>query len=143
MTTKLYDPKRVSVLAGGVPISGWAEGEFITIVFDEDTFQKVVGTDGHTSRSKNSNRNARLTIKLMQTSKSNDVLSALHNLDVLTDGGAGVVPWMIKDNNGTMLFTTAKGWVVKPPDRSFDKTAKNRDWAVDCTDCVDFEGGTD
>ncbi len=143
MTTRLYDPKRVSVLVGGVPVSGWAEGEFITVVYDEDTFQKVVGTDGHTSRSKNENTNARLTIKLMQTSKSNDFLSALLNADKLAPGGAGIVPVMIKDNNGLDLFTSGKAWIVKPPDRSHDKTAKNRDWAIDATDCVDFMGGTD
>jgi hypothetical protein len=143
MTTRLYDPKRQTLLVGGVPISGWADGEFFTVVYDEDSFVKVVGTDGHTSRSKNENKNARLVIKLMQTSKSNDFLSALLNADLLTDGGSGIVPVVVKDNNGTDLFTSAKAWIVKPPDRSGDKTAKNRDWNFDCTDCVDFQGGTD
>lgn len=142
MTVKLYDPGEVSILVDGIPISGYADGEFVTIDQDEDSFTSVVGTDGHASRSKNENKMGKVVIKLMQTSKLNDVLSALHNADRLAPGGAGIVDVLVKDNNGTQLYHSTESWITKPPAKSFDKSAKSREWTFATTDPQEFDGGT-
>ena len=52
MSVRTYDPKAVAVLIGGVPIGGFADGTFISVERDNDTFQKVSGSDGIVSRAK-------------------------------------------------------------------------------------------
>ena len=80
--TKVYDSNRILLTLGGFPIdSGYADGEFLRIEAEADDFSDVVGTDGEVARSKTNDRRATATILLMQTSKANQLLSALSNLD--------------------------------------------------------------
>src|SRR3990167_4682577 len=112
MSLKTYDPKSVMVLVGGVPMSGFSEGTFVTVARDEDSFSKVTGADGETSRAKRNNRSGSMTLVQHQTSPSNDVLSALALADELAN--AGVVPVMVKDASGRSLLFSALGWIKKP-----------------------------
>jgi len=138
---KIYDPSEVDVLIGMVPISGFAEDEFISIAVDEDSFTTVTGVDGETTRSKAMNRNATVSVKLMQSSQANAYLSALHLLDLVTPGGAGIVPVLIKDKQGTSLFECATSFIVKFPDQPYAKAAGPREWSVKCVGALMFLGG--
>jgi len=122
------DPKAVDILFGPVKLEGYAEGEFITISQEEDTFLKVVGTDGEVARSINYNDATIITVKLLQTSLSNTLLSGLWQLDKATGGGSPQT-FFIRDRSGVSIFASATAWVVKPPDQSWDKQATSREWA--------------
>lgn len=139
MSVRTYDPKQVSVLIGGVPMSGFADGTFVSIERDEDTFSKVVGSDGVTSRAKTNNRNGTLTLTLAQTSPSNDVLEGIALLD--ENSNTGVVPVMVKDNSGRSIHFSALGWVQKHPTAEFGKEVSNREWTVALADYTPFNGG--
>ncbi len=139
MSVKTYIPKKILVIVGGVPISGFAEDSMVKTVRDEDTFAKKVGVDGEVSRSQNHNRSGTVTITLMQTSPSNDVLSGFAALDELT--GAGVVPVLIKDLSGTSTFFSSSCWVKKPPEGAYGKEVGNREWVLDTVDIDIFNGG--
>jgi hypothetical protein len=141
MSVALYDPQDVAILFGGVPLTGWAEGEFLAVEYAEEAFTIVVGADGLVTRSKNANTVVRATVKLMQSSRSNDYLSAIHNADKAISGGAGVLPFAFKDNSGTSLFAVPKAWIVGFPAQAFDKSAKSRDWIFECPDPAMFIGG--
>jgi len=132
MSLKTYDPKSVMVLVGGVPMSGFSEGTFVTVARDEDSFSKVTGADGETSRAKRNNRSGSMTLVLHQTSPSNDVLSALALADELAN--AGVVPVMVKDASGRSLLFSALGWIKKPADASFSVEIEDREWVLDLAD---------
>ncbi len=140
---KVYDADQVTLVFMGIPIdSGFNDGEFCTIEQSAQDFDVVVGTDGEVTRSKTGNRHAVIKVKLLQTSSGNGALSALNNLDVLTPGGAGIGPMLIRDRQGTSLYTASKSWIAKPPDVAFDRTATAREWTLECANLVRFDGGS-
>lgn len=141
-TTKVYDADQVSMVFMGIPISsGLADGTFLEIEQEEDDFTHKVGTDGETTRSKTNNRNADVKVHLMQSSDGNAALSAINNLDRLAPNGAGVGPMLVRDRQGTSLFTASKCWIRKPPDAAFAREANERVWTLHCSDLMRLDGG--
>jgi hypothetical protein len=141
MALKHYDADQVSLIVAGIPISGFADGEFLTLEMASDMFSDVVGTDGEVTRSKSNDRRATCTIKLMQSSDSNDLLSALANTDSAAPNGAGVGAFMLKDRNGRMLHAAAACWVQREPDMSLDRAATSREWVIRIASLKRFDGG--
>lgn len=142
MTTKVYDADQISIVLGGIPISGgYADGEFLTIEQEENDFNIVVGTDGEVTRSKSLTRQAKITINLMQSASSNALLSALNQLDISTANGGGIVPFICKDRQGTSLYFGPQAWIEKPPDVKFDRTATPRSWTIRVGSLQRLDGG--
>jgi len=139
MSVRTYDPKAVSVVVGGVPIHGFADGTFIHLERSTDAFSKVVGTDGIVSRAKSNDQSGQLTITLAQTSPSNDALYAFAILDQAT--ATGIVPIFIKDNSGRSTHFSALAWVRKMPPLDYAKEISNREWIFDLADYDEFPGG--
>lgn len=139
MGVKTFDPKQVQMIIGGNQIAGFADGEFINVERDENTFSKVVGADGEVSRAKSNNRSGILTLTLLQTSASNDILSAIMIADELTN--SGIIPIYIKDSLGTSTLFSGEGWVQKPPAFTADKEIGNREWVIDLASVDVFIGG--
>lgn len=139
---KHWNPDQVDVIVGGVPMSGFSEDGMIELEESEERFIVVKGVDGEITRSKVVARLATLTIKLMNTSRSNDVLSALHTLDLSTSGGAGVVPFGVIDRNGTSLMAAPEGWVNGFPPVKMGKQGEERTWKCTIIDYRMFVGGT-
>lgn len=142
MGFKNYSAADVTVNFGAINIeSGRGDDEFVSIEQDEENFTYKAGVDGEGTRSETKNRKTRVTLTLMQTSAANDLLSAVHELDKKTSGGAGVVPLIVRDRSGTQVFTSAEAWIVKPPDQKYAKEAGTRVWLIDCHDPQRFDGG--
>ncbi len=142
MALKIYDPDEITIVMGPVLItSGLADGEFVRVEQESDTFADVVGTDGEVARSKTNDRRATITFMLMQTSDFNDQLSALSALDKSTSGGAGVVPLFIRDRQGRAIYAAENAWIQKDPDVSFDREATAREWTIRTDNLVRFDGG--
>lgn len=139
MSVRTYDAKDVSIILGGVPITGYADGTFVSVERDEDAFTKVVGADGDTSRARSNHNGGMVTITLMQTSPSNKVLEDLATLDELTN--AGIVPIMVKDNSGLSLYSSDTAWIKKRATSNFGKEIDNREWIVDVADLIMLNAG--
>ena len=139
MPLSTYVPEDILVIVGGAIIDGYADGTFINVERDEDTFSKKTGANGRTTRTKSSNKSGSITLTLQQTSPSNDVLSAFHAIDEQTANG--VIPVLIKDKRGTSLYSSPAAWVKKPAAASFAKESENREWTLDCADLEGFTGG--
>ena len=139
MSVRTYDPKQVLVIIGGIPMSGFADGTFVSVERTSDTFTKVSGADGIISRSKTNDRSGSLKFTSAQTSPSNDILTGIALADELAN--AGVVPVLIKDNSGRSVYVSAFGWVKKPPVSEFGKEITNREWTLDLADLDVFVGG--
>lgn len=141
MTTRIYDSKKVACSLAGLPLSGYADGNFLEVTYDSDQFVDVIGTDGTVSRSKSNDLRATVTIRLMQTSPSNDVLSALLQVDLNADGGAGVGAFMVTDVQGTTLLIGENAWIMKFPDQNFGREAQERSWTIKVDKLNSFVGG--
>ena len=134
-----YDPKEVQVIVGGNPITGYADGTFVVVDFDEQSWNKATGADGHVGRAKSNNFGGTITITLMATSNGNDILSALWNRDRRDNGG--VVNILVKDALGTTIWSAAQAWIQKLPEQSFSKDIEEREWVFDCANLVGVVGG--
>lgn len=100
---KTYAADEMIVTFGPVVMSEFGPDSLVTVEMNEDLFTLQMGADGRGVRSKTSNRSARITVTLMQSSASNDLLSAIAQLD--SQSNEGVFPLMIKDGSGRSIHT--------------------------------------
>lgn len=134
-----YDASEVSVIVGTRALSGLAEGTFVNVARDEDSFTKQVGADGEVTRSKTNNRSGSIEITLQQGSSDNLYLSGLHTADENT--GNGIFPVIVKDNSGESLAFGREAWVRKPADQAFGRDAAERTWVIDVAELDSVPGG--
>lgn len=136
---RTVDPAKHITTFGGIPLSGFADGTVLTAERSADSFSKVSGTDGVTSRAKSNDKSGSVTLVLAQTSPSNDILSAFQIADEKT--GAGVLPLISKDLSGRTVLASANAWIRKPANATVGKDVENREWIIDCADLEMFIGG--
>jgi hypothetical protein len=139
MPMKSFNPKDLSIVVGAKAISGFADGTFVMIEMDEDAYSKVTGADGEVARAKSNNYSGKITLTLMQSSDSNDFLSALAIADRQT--GTGVVPVTVRDAKGTTIVFAESAWVMRMPSTEFSKEIGNREWVLDCSQIEMYVGG--
>jgi hypothetical protein len=136
---KNYNCGQVQVVAGVRTLSGFAPDSIVSVDFDEDSFEAEAGSDGEVTRSVSKNQMATITVKLMQSSDSNDILAAFWASDQA--GGAGVFPIMVKDGSGRSLYVGEQAWVQKLPAGDFEKKAKDREWKIRVASLTAVVGG--
>ena len=106
LTVKTYDPKMVVITFGVIPISGYAEGTFVSVNRSGDAFVKSKGAGGDVERINKNQGDFEVTVTLQQTATVNAELSAALAADQVTN--AGVFPLTIKDLLGKTLFSPRK-----------------------------------
>lgn len=139
---KIYTSDQIVASLGGIPLNtGRGDGMFIEIDMMNPAFTTRVSADGEVARSRSNDRRAKVSITLLQTSDSNILLSALHQLDLLAPNGAGVAAFLVKDMNGTSLHTGAEAWISKPPKVAYAATIELRVWELEVANLIDIVGG--
>jgi hypothetical protein len=136
---KTYDPGRVVISFAGRLIGGYADGTFVAAERSEAAFGLVIGAGGEGCRVRSRNKSGKVTITLMASSLSNDVLSAIAAADELLGTGQG--PLFIKDLNGTTLVAAASAWIEKMPNIEHGKELANREWVIACEAIELYAGG--
>jgi len=131
MTLYNYDPKAVNIVWAGIPFTGFADGTFLRVEFNEDAFALSVGTDKDATRSRVNNDSGRFTVTLKQASITNQLLSALHEADKAVPTGVGIAPMMVKDNSGTSLHTAEHAWIVKSAPAEYAREPGSREWVFE------------
>jgi len=136
---KTYNSKRLKVSFSGVLITGLAEGDnAIEVTRNQDAFTLMVGADGESARAANPDNSGRVTIRLMQTSASNDALSALHERDRYSN--VGQAPLFIGDATGTTVISAQAAWIVKVSDIVLGAGLNAREWVFETGDLQVFSG---
>lgn len=125
---KTYNPKEVTMAFGSHIISGYADDSFLSIEPNGDGITKKVGCDGEIARSITPDDTCVVKFTLLQTSDSNSFLQSQFNYDQKT--GDGMLPVLIKDLRGGMVFSSDAAWVVKPTPRNYGKETNNREWEL-------------
>ena len=139
--TGSYDPTQVTVIIGGVIVTGFSDGDSISAKRDEDMYFTRVGTDGGVARARNANKSGEISIKLLQTSEVNDLLSVLLATDDLVNDGRIVVPVAVVDGSGRSLIAATSAWIKTIPEAIFGKEVSEREWIFSCADLSIFHGG--
>ena len=139
--SRVYNPARVLAIVGVVPLQGFGEDTFISIEPMSDSMTSKSGVDGEVSRSIGTDGRHLVTITLMQTSPSNDVLSGLVQVDRLTCGGASF-PFKLEDLCGRTLFFAGTAWVKRRPNITFGREVSEREWQIETgTPTINIIGG--
>ena len=132
-----YDADQIKVSIAGIAVakgagkSGYGDGEFLSFKKVNPSFKTVEGTDGSIARSKMNSRLVQIELTLLQTSATNDRLTALWLSDENSPNGQGIGSFVAQDLQGTTKLMCTKCWISQPPDMSFDRTAKGRKWMLE------------
>ena len=137
---KTYDPLQVSVIVGAHIVTGFADGTFVSVERNNQTFELVSGASGETARSKSNDRSGTITITLLQTSESNSVLQGFATADELSNSGK--FPVIVKDNNGESLYEATEAWIQQPATAEFSKEISEREWVLETGQLIMASGGT-
>lgn len=139
MAHKTFDPAQISVVFGTSPVVGFAEDTMINIEIEDPQYNNNTDIHGNVTRYKVNKNTAKITLTLTQESSSNELLSNYAELDRVSD--AGSFPVMIKDPNGTTLFTSTSAYVEQIPTIEYGAEAKTREWVVKATSVTKYIGG--
>lgn len=139
-TVSQYSADQVSCSLAGFDLAqGIVQGTFLTIERESDSFTEKVGSDGSVVISKNLDRRATVTIKVLQSSAANTWLSgllAMHEAGIQPVPGAipGKGPWElnISDRFSGASFHADKAWIVKPAKAEYGNEATEREWKIKC-----------
>lgn len=141
LQTYSYSPDKIVVLVNGIPLTGYGEGDAIEIAPMSDLSTSKVGIDGDVTRSMSTDRRCRLTVRLMQSSPSNDMLSALVGVDQIT--GGRMFPVTVMDLLGRTLVVAAQSWIATRPTVTFGREATEREWTFETGSLSEwFAGGS-
>lgn len=142
MATFTYDVSQYFLVIGGLPIQGFQDGSEISVEMDEDVFTKQVDIDGgNVTFSKTNNRMATCTFTLNEGSAANDILSGFYQAFIRTSGG--VVPFLLKDNNGRSVVATAACAVQSLPSVGGGRESGGREWTIGLGQTEFFVGGAE
>ena len=129
VTVKTFDPKMIVITFGSIPISGYAEGTFVSVNRSGDAFAKRKGAGGDVERINKNQGDFEVTVTLLQTTPTNKELSAVLAADQVTN--AGVFPLTIKDLLGETLFFAPQSWIRKDPEWEDGDDLNSRAWTFD------------
>jgi hypothetical protein len=124
---RTFDPKDVNVVVGGVVLTGYAEGTFVTAEQTEDNFTPYVGALGEVTLAENANKTGQITVTLESTSPSVTYLNGLAN----RKGQNAIIPASIIDlNNGKKTVGGAECRVMKPANYQAGKEVTEREFNI-------------
>lgn len=136
---KTYSPDRIKVIIGPTAMTGAADGTFVEIEPMTDGTTSEAGAYGEVARALSLDPRHTITVTLQQTSRFNDVLSALYQLDKVS-GGDGTAPILITDLRGTTVFA-GTCWVTKMATATYAKGLEAKEWPIEAVGEF-FNGGT-
>jgi hypothetical protein len=123
-----YDPKKVILTLGGVPIGGYADGTFVQVDPNSETWVKKVGADGEVSRALSNDNTNTIQITLKQMSLSNTYLRTVMSADKLT--GLGMLPFSFVDLSTGEAHFWPEAWVSTDPSLGRAKEETDMQWTI-------------
>lgn len=132
-TVNTYSPKDVILTIGGYQLTGW---QSINVTRSVKGMVPIRGIRGKNTRVKSTDSSATILFSLIQTSQSNDVLSAIHERDLLESTGR--LTLLLKDNSGRSIFSTNEGYITGYPVSTFSGGFEYRAWEIFCQTTNDY-----
>ena len=143
MAVQVYSCSEVKLNIGGIPVDRSAMGPetFITITQNEKAYKGRKGIGGRTCRSEQKDPSYTVKVNIPQTDPAHTLLSALHNLDKATSGGAGIVPLFVIDSLGNAKFVTTEAWIDGDPEQKYGAEEGDWEWTLYCATAKNLVGG--
>lgn len=124
-----YDPAQHSISFAGNILTGFAPDSVVEIEQDNDTFGYTASADGPGARSRIRDESCTIRVRLLKTSMSNNILSAIWEADKLK--GIGVKEFLAKDLSGLTTFA-GDSWIQKPPNMVVGSDIETYEWTLRC-----------
>lgn len=137
---RTFDPNLFDIIIAGYVVDD-VDKEFLSVAYDYNTFDLVTGIDGEACRVRNKNKSGTITIRLLQSSVTNDVFTALSVIDNVT--GFGVLPLLAKEKggiSGTTIFSPSV-FIEKIPDVTISNNHEVREWRFRTDNMLVFLSG--
>lgn len=125
-TVNTYSPKDVVLTIGGYQITGWQR---ITIT-RATSFYTIKGIRGKHTRVSNTDTSATISLGIIQSVQSNEVLSYIHDLDI--SEGTGRIGLLLKDNSGKSIFSSDEAYITSYPVVTYSGQFEDRPWTIFC-----------
>lgn len=126
MTVNTYSPNDVVLSIGEYIVTGW---NTITVT-RSDVTKMVRGIRGQNTRSVSLDTSCTISIELLQTSTSNDVLSEIVDQDRIKQTGR--LELQIKDTSGRSVLQSVNAYISNFPDISYGAEIGTRTWIIQC-----------
>jgi hypothetical protein len=139
MGLRTYDSGQVVITVGSHVVTGYNDGDFVQVEEQGDGIQASIGANGEMARSMSQVRSVKITLTLQQTSPTNDVLSALANVDRRT--GAGTFAFSMADLMGSTVVEDSNSFILKKPNSGFGTGISTREWVIQTSNDVDYNVG--
>lgn len=135
-----YNSNRITLIFGGRLITGWADGDFCKVAYNQDHVMLTVGTDSIGTRSFSRDYSGTVEITLLASSPSNDYLSSVYLAD--QQSATGVLPFVLREAGGATLVTAESMWIKKQVDVSFSRQVSQRVWTLETDNMTVVAAGT-
>ena len=137
MSANVYDVKKVKSIVGGLLMSGFADGDAITVAYNNDKATRFDGNAGDTTFSVNPNGRAGV---VTFTTTYGQAINALLYALLLASDELVVVPISITDVNGGAGIFAGACVLKKEPDRAFGAEVGTLEWAFECAEIIKVIG---
>lgn len=132
-----YSPKDVVCSWNGIAIEGFAPDSFLRLQRTSPLVTPVVGAGGQVALTRNADKTGTIEIELMQTSLSNQMLSAIQakqdNMELEEDISSNFV---IYDPSGSVLATGINAWLQELPQIELGRDQNSKTWIFGCEKLV-------
>ena len=136
-----YDPTRVHLIWGGIPLSqGIVKGTFITVARNVKTWRLEHGIDGESERVRSDDQSGVVSLTLMAGSRMNSVMSSIATADELT--GIFATALYLQDFSGHSIHSSAFAYIESIPDKAYDVVPIPVRWDLICRRLLTAPGGS-
>lgn len=137
-----FDGGEFHLTIGPLMVSGFSDGDAVTVTRAQNIAAYRTGLDGATGRAIILDKSGTIEVHLLQTSPANDELSALFNMNSLLLEGRASVPITVSDFSGSTVLTASQCWLETLPPVAFSTAAvAERVWTFRTSALQMFVGG--
>ena len=130
MSLDTYSFKKVLMIVGAVPVTGYDEGDdVIQVARRVDSFDMAIGADGNGVSQLNADESGEITFRLQQTSLSHIFMTA--QFELMKRGNLRSIPFVLKDKTNLVQVVAAAHCVItRPADQTYGTAVGNREWKL-------------
>lgn len=124
-------------------ISGFVKDNPVSFEYPESSWTEKTLNNGETVRTHSKDDTLRMTVRLDQTSTSNDLLSALVKYDEKDPTGLdGIFTCTFADKSGRTSAYSAQCFAKRPMSYEFSSDTSAREWIIVMTNAEQYMGGS-
>lgn len=131
-----YSPSSVQFIMNNYQVKDFAEDTFISIQPNSKNFRQVRGIRGKSTTVKTRDRSGIISIRILQTSVENELLTKISRLDEANQ--TGLLTITIRDTSGQSVYQFQGCRLEGSPTVEFTGSTQAREWNILYDRAVDY-----